>query len=553
VVSGIGAFDEGPASGLTVLSLAQICFRIEAEQVVVHRRLVSNIWEAIAVLDYSDNLHCVFATVAEYLGPYEGLRDVEIVLPLSQVRTKWIECSQIPPIEDLWTLCADEFAVDRSDTQIDIVSTGTGGFMASVTSTGELKRLQALLGKCGFKALKFIGLLDRDHAPRDSVFFSTVSGCLPRLNLSSTAVFRCIHARQIEYFDVRGLVPDASKLPEPSVITSDAESIELRPDYLPGARSETELCDFTGSDGGANTFSRFADTRETTLLNSSPQLVQDPSVEVTDDLNNSMEFGSRLGNSVIIYSPFGGSGKTLFGQLVRRSLEHNNVSFRHVVADQCGPNGKSTTGALFSSVVDLGVGETPKLNRVSQDENASLKYWDRLGEVLVAGDAIVEFGTNVASGPIAWARKRKAGKIVERLSDQSQCLVLILPRAFLSSTDVRALTDPFMDQASWRVKRIVLCVNDYQSVTSQSEEFGLELGLEERVQVVHLRMPHCTSSLLPQMQSKGIPLPSCSVAEFIASSEFSDLDTWEVTGAAYDLFDWMDAFIPFVFKAVVLS
>lgn len=553
MVSGPGSLDEGPASGLTLLSLAQICFRIEREQVVVHRRLVSNIWEAIAVLDYSDSLQAVFAAVSEYLGPHEGLRDVEVVLPLSQVRTKWIDCSLMPPVEEMWTLCADEFAVDRSDTQIDIVSTGMGGFMASVTSTEELKRLQALLGACGFKALKFIGLLDRDYAPRDAIFFATVSGCLPKLNVSSTAVFRSIHARQIEYFDVRGLVPDAPNLPAPSVIVSDAESMELRPDSLPGARSETELCDFTGSDGGANAFSSLADTRETALLNSSPKVAQDQSVAMADDLNNSTELGSRLGSSVIIYSPFGGSGKTLFGQLVRRSLERNNVSFRHVVADQCGPNGKSTTGALFSSVVDLGVGETSRLNRVGQDENASLKYWDQLGEVLVAGDAIVEFGTNIVSGPIAWARKRKAGKIVERLSDQSQCLVLILPRAFLSSTEVRALTEPFMEQASWRVKRVVICVNDYQSVTSQPEEFDLELGLEERVQVVHLRMPHCTSSLLPQMQSKGIPLPSCSVAEFIASSDFSDLDAWEVTGAAYDLFDWMDALVPFVFKAVVLS
>lgn len=335
--------------------------------------------------------------------------------------------------------------------------------------------------------------------------------------------------------------------------SSDAQSVEPPHLALSEVITASEVSQCIGSDADANSSSTVLDAEDTEGPDGSQHSSPIQFISEVSNMSLSIGAGSPLGNSVIIFSPFGGSGKTLFGQLVRLSLERNGVSFRHVVADQCGPHGKSTTGALFSSVVDLGAGETSRLSSGSLHENSGLKYWDRLGDLLVKGDAIVELGTNVFAGPIAWAKKRRAGKIIERLSNQSQCLVLILPRPYLTSTDVRALIEPFLDVASWRIKRIVICVNDHQGVGSDPVELVLDLGTKERVEVVHIRMPHCTSSLLPKLQTMGIPLPSCKVAEFIASSDFSNADTWEVTGAAHDLFDWMDAIIPEVFSVVVLS
>jgi hypothetical protein len=524
---------------VSCVSVASISLQIELEQVVVQRRLVSNLWEVITIIRYSGDIARALDEAARVVERRDWSREVEVVLPLQSFRTRWVEVPGVLSSDELWLLAADVFGIDCSDTQVDTIATKCDAALLSVASIGELRSLQAALSRVGLRSTRFLGLIDREIASRDAVFYASVAGCLPRPVMSSWPALRTIETQNVEYIDlcmndgeVAGSVGEVSP--------STNENVEMS---LGHADVWTDSCkeintEFAPDSSGPAEVEDKIKPVSIRLSSETSFASGVPLVGATDSENE--HTGSLLGQSLIVCSPFGGSGKSLVGQLLRIILKRKHTSFHHVVADKVGPHGRSVTGLLFPDVLELGVGAKALARLGHSDENSQLKFWDRLGEVLRRGDALVEIGTNVTPDILAWADKRQAGHILEKLSKQRQTLIVTFPGSLRSSAEVRNFVDPFLDKASWRVNRIVLCANDHMSVAE-----GFALDFVESLsfgdaEVVTLRLPHCNSPLLYKLHSLGMPLPSIPRLSFCESVDFPDMGTWETIGAAHDLYDWLD-------------
>lgn len=535
------------------LIVAPVSFRLEDDQVVVQRRLVSNLWEVIAVVRHSGQLESALREASRVTYLYDGSQEVEVVLALHSTRSRWIELNGVLSPDELWAYAADVFAIDREDAQIDIVATRADAMLLSIASIAQLKAIHAVLSTVGLRVTRFLGLLDRDYAPRDAVFYATVAGCLPRLAASSWPALRTIDAHTVDYIDIcsrnDALVESLGEVP--LGLSGSTGHCSLPPVVA------AEIRDWPTSDETSRPFRSLQGGGDPTL----PHLMPSPSEAraVNDSLVDEIEQGSEdhrrplLGRSIVICSPFGGSGKSLVGQLLRIALTRRHLAFYHVVADKLGPSGRSATGSLFSDVLDLGVGARPSILTGSSDENAPLRFWDRLGETFRKGDAIVEIGTNVMPGVLAWASKRQAGKILEKLSAQRQTLVVTFPASIPSSVEIEGFLLPFLESTAWRVNKIVLCANEHMCLRDSvviDSLAGLKFG---DVEVVGLRVPHCSSPLLHKLHSLGLPLPHTSRMDFSESAVFSDMGVWETIGSLHDLYDWMDIAVEELERSILSS
>ena len=100
--------------------------------------------------------------------------------------------------------------------------------------------------------------------------------------------------------------------------------------------------------------------------------------------------------SIICAARSGGQGKTTIAQLVHTVCQRNNVPHSLYSAEFLGRDARSKLGKLYPGrVTELGIGATFEQVKTSDDMNQSIRYWDRLGDVLVEGGAVIDLGANV--------------------------------------------------------------------------------------------------------------------------------------------------------------
>ncbi len=120
-------------------------------------------------------------------------------------------------------------------------------------------------------------------------------------------------------------------------------------------------------------------------------------------------------NTLISVAHAGGQGKTTVAQLLYIAAQRVGANYKIAAADNMDENGKSKIGKLYGDKVEeYGTGALLTAARTENNPNASLRYWDKFGHVLLSGGYVVDLGANVISRLLEWAEDRRVESLLER-------------------------------------------------------------------------------------------------------------------------------------------
>lgn len=124
--------------------------------------------------------------------------------------------------------------------------------------------------------------------------------------------------------------------------------------------------------------------------------------------------------AIMVGNRTGGQGKTLISQLIHYGHQLAESPIVPVSADTAEEKEKSKLGSILSGVVELGTGA--QMSAVRSNQHSIVQYWDRIGELLMGGNCVIDLGANVLPIVFQWAQERQAGKL---LVDKE--IVLVVP------------------------------------------------------------------------------------------------------------------------------
>ncbi len=228
----------------------------------------------------------------------------------------------------------------------------------------------------------------------------------------------------------------------------------------------------------------------------------------------------------------GGVGKTTMALVLLALIEDRGG--RPAVVD-CDNAAKIAAFLPDRAVVRLSIGATSQ--EIQQDPTLATSYWDKLAELMLAGDSLVDFGANVDRAVLEWALQSELGPI---LAEEGVRLTLWVPTT----------TDPLGVDSALKVLRAAseLFPESRRILVRNAGHGSLSIweGRPEMVEAAGLSthvvdMPRCTSEgwgLFEKAHMPPLRVLAMSPAEI--ASYFS-LNPLAAQRARKDLAKWMDA------------
>lgn len=209
--------------------------------------------------------------------------------------------------------------------------------------------------------------------------------------------------------------------------------------------------------------------------------------------------------SVVVGTRTGGQGKTLITQLLYGAAQATGRRLTLVSADSVD-DGPAKAGSKLAAIID-GVHEVavaPPMENVLQSGTAVLAHWDRLGEFLEAGDALIDLGANVLGSVCGWARTSKIGAML-------QPVTIVLPvtcQAQSAADAVAVLADLVEIGEDLPVAHKVIVFNNVHGPVSTASGASFD-ELRRMITAGELSgcaIKRCVSEIWSQVEAEQLPL-----------------------------------------------
>lgn len=238
----------------------------------------------------------------------------------------------------------------------------------------------------------------------------------------------------------------------------------------------------------------------------------------------------------------GGQGKTTVAQMLYSALSRHDEEPKLVAADYVDESSHSKIGKFFpNKVLELGIGAELGSGKSENDLNAPLRYWDRLGGVLLTGGAVVDVGANVVPQLIEWARHRHVGRILRSRNAPEIDLFLTTRAEKHAVENVATLVREVVEQDVLPIANVYVVKNEAGGSFSTLEINKVIAKSAPGRSIQYLTLPRCTSELWPHLERTFTSLDTALGMTPDQVAEKFNLDIWTATAGLADLQGWAES------------
>src|SRR5579863_7723423 len=248
-----------------------------------------------------------------------------------------------------------------------------------------------------------------------------------------------------------------------------------------------------------------------------------------------------LGNMISV-AHAGGQGKTTLAQLLFIWGTTAGGQFKLAAADFLDESGRSKIGKLYpGKVLEYGTGAGLTAVRSENNPNASVRYWDELGNLFLSGGYILDVGANVVKSVFEWAEDRRLSTVLARRGAPKFDVFCICKAEKHATDDVQRLVHMIGQGNALRPRNIYIVLNE------AAGNFGA-MKLQEKLaadnkdlNLIFARLPRCQSEIWAPMERFGVSVERALAMSEDEVSQALDVDIWTASAGLAELKAWFDA------------
>jgi hypothetical protein len=247
-------------------------------------------------------------------------------------------------------------------------------------------------------------------------------------------------------------------------------------------------------------------------------------------------------SNMISVAHAGGQGKTTLAQLLYLWACSSGVNYKLASADFLDDSGHSKIGKLYpNKVEEFGTGASLTAVRAENNPNASVRYWDKLGNIFLTGGYVIDVGANVVKSIIEWAEDRRLSTLLARKGAPKYDVFCVCKAEKHASEDVQRLIRLIVQGHALRPRNVYVVLNE---AAGNFDGMKLEEKLTADVKDLHLtfvRLPRCQSEIWTAMEREGVSIERALAMSEDEISEAVDVDIWTASAGLAELKSWFDA------------
>ena len=246
-------------------------------------------------------------------------------------------------------------------------------------------------------------------------------------------------------------------------------------------------------------------------------------------------------SNIVSVAHAGGQGKTTVAQLLYLAAKKAGLGYKLVAADFLDQSGRSKLGKLYpDKVEEFGVGAQLTAARASNNANAAVRYWDKIGHVFLEGGYVIDVGANVIPSLIDWALDRHLASLLEKQSAPRIEFFCVCKAERHAVDDMTKLIGQLSAQRPFRSNRYFIIKNEVGgSFASMDIEKRLSQAFPNE-NIVYIDMPKCQSEVWQAIEAHGVSLEDALAMDEDQAVAALDVDIWTASAGMSELRDWFE-------------
>ena len=235
----------------------------------------------------------------------------------------------------------------------------------------------------------------------------------------------------------------------------------------------------------------------------------------------------------------GGQGKTTLAQMLYSMLRREGHKYKLVSADFLDESSQSKLGKLFpEKVEELGIGANLVSTKLENNANAPLRYWDRFGEILLAGGSVVDVGANVVSQLLQWGRHRRISQVLRHRNAPEIDIFLTTKAERHSIENAAHLVHEMVEQDAFPIGNVIVVCNEVGGPFEPNQVASAISRVAPTRNIHYMALPRCTSELWESMEKTCTSVDDVLTLSEDEICEKFGVDVWTASAGLGDLHEW---------------